>query len=1139
MSKALLVIIAIVALPPSAHTYPSKPVETYDWTVWGAAADTLRSVRAYERLSLGWPFILAQSESVFVDQRMLHKQEYDINYQRGLLRLKVPLSEQAVVRISYTRLPILLAPVYSLREAVFSEPLPSSSAMPAVPAERRREERQPTNLHFGGTKSVSFAFGSNKGSALDQSLKATIEGNLTPSIKVKALLSDNNLPIQPEGNTEELEQLDKVFVEISSDRGKATLGDFSFHNSISKYSSFSRELRGVSTELYAGASSFSLAGASSKGVFRSITFRGREGLQGPYEMMSLGRILGEVILAGTETVYLDGELLARGKNRDYVIDYDIGTITFTPGRLITADSEIALDFQVSQERFERTTTLMGAATERLPAGLEFRFLFARERDDKDRSRAVAIGEEERQVLQEAGDNAAMARTSGVTEVPPGEGEYTRIEPDSILAIPAYYEFNDSTGNFLLSFIETGIGKGEYILGGFSREGKPIYQFKGQAQGNYTVGKKLPLPESTALLTGRLLRSQGEHVNFDLELNVSEYDRNLYSAIGDDDNTGQAGEFRVQLKDLPVKIGKLHVNSSISTINDRFRSLDKTRAWYFYRDWNLENVPLRGTEYLSEIQSVFQRGQSIELDYSLGQIDREDFSGMKHEGKFHLAQSLDRAVKGRVFTTDVEGASEKRTRQHGNIMLSYGIWAVVPTVTYAAEEYLVTALAAADSGIAYDLMRVGLAKRQPKSYSFSFDYEERNTEEVLDEARGWEKTRLNRTLKGMVSSNAGSMAHGELQVIHRSQDDYRFDNKSTSDLARVKGFLWFKQLGFRSDVDYEISQNQTRTLKKTVIFVGEGRGDYNAQGEPVGKGKGDYMLVFLPTTETVPTRSVDFTYRLNWRNAAKLRSVQPADGIWSWIAANVSLDQTISVKEESRFEPAWKIYFLVPAALQRNNSTLYGITSLRQDWSLLNGYKNVSLTVRYQREDEEENRFEGVSEDRFFGAHSLRIDRSITQRLTLVSEAKRELRRREGEGLLRGAGSSYDVNKWSILGGAGVRFTAGSTVDIDLEASTEKDAQSQAEQRAISLKPRFTWRIAQSISLFGRYEVTRFSEKSGIAVKPAFFSSAGDTHRWSVAPNVRLAQRITLLATYQGRSEKTFTGKQIVDHDFKIETRAYF
>lgn len=1111
----------------------------YDWTDWGAVTDTLRSLQPYERASLSWPFIRSESESVFVDQRLLGKQDYDINYQRGLIRLKIPLAEQSVVRVSYTRLPILLDPVYSLREIEFGEALPGPAAGPAVRAGKAEQSRPPTNLRFGGTKSVSFAFGSNKGTSLDQSLKATIEGNLTQSIRVKALLSDNNLPIQPEGNTEELEQLDKVYVEISSDRGKATLGDFSFHNDISRYSTFSRELRGASTELLAADSRFLLAGASSKGVFRSVTFRGRERLQGPYELLSSGRVLGEVILAGTETVYLDGELLRRGKNRDYVIDYDNGTITFTPVRLITADSEIAVDFQVSQERYERTTTLMGVETRHLPAGLQLRFLFARERDDKERPRAAAIGDEERQVLAQAGDNPLLARTGGVTAVPPGEGEYIYIPADSAAGRPGYYQYDDSTGAFLLSFIETGVGRGDYVLGGFTPQGRPYYEFAGEGKGNFAIGKQLPLPESLALFTGRLLRLQGDHINFDCEYNVSEYDRNLFSELDDGDNVGDAGEVRLQVKDLPAGIGRLDLNGSVSTINDRFRSFDKARSWYFYKDWNLENVPLDGREVLAEFRSGFHRQKSVMLDYSLGRIEREDFSGVKHEGTFHLEQEKDRSLDGRLFATDVEGRGEKRSRDHGDVSFSYGLWAVVPSVAVSTEEYLVRAQAKADSGIAYDLVRLRLAKRNPRKYAFAVDYEERNTEEVLQDSTGWDKTRRDRTIKGLISSNTGTTMRGELQVIHRTQDDYRFGGQTTSDLARMKGMLWFENLGLRSDVDYEISQNQTRTLKKTVVFVGEGQGDYNAQGEPVGKGKGDYLLVYLPTTETVPTRAVDFALRLTWKPASKFRSDRPAGGLWSWIQSNVSLDQTLSVEEESTYDPAWKIYLLVPSALQRNNTTLFGITSLRQDWSFLNGYEGISLNLRYQRDDEEENRFEGVNEERFYEQYALRIDRSLSQLLSVVAEGKRSLRRRGGRGIPSGTGSAYDVEKWSLLAGTGLRFSAGGTADMDVEISTEKDSQSQAQQDAISFKPRFTWRIARSINVFGRYEMTRYTEKSGVSIKPIFFSSSGNTHRWSLSPNVRLSQRITLVATYQGRSEKTFTGKQIVDHDFKIETRAYF
>jgi hypothetical protein len=82
-------------------------------------------------------------------------------------------------------------------------------------------------------------------------------------------------------------------------------------------------------------------------------------------------------------------------------------------------------------------------------------------------------------------------------------------------------------------------------------------------------------------------------------------------------------------------------------------------------------------------------------------------------------------------------------------------------------------------------------------------------------------------------------------------------------------------------------------------------------------------------------------------------------------------------------------------------------------------------------------------------------------------------------------------------------------------------------------------LRKSLNLFGRYELVRFLGDEHIGVRPFFFSYKGSSHRWSSTLNIKWTKIISFLTTYQGRSEETFSGRRIVEHDFKIETRAFF
>ena len=195
--------------------------------------------------------------------------------------------------------------------------------------------------------------GSNQGLKLDSGLRMQISGRIADKVDVIAALTDQNTPIQPEGNTQSLQEIDKVFVQIKSDRFEAVLGDYELTFQDGEFGRYARKLQGAMGTVDSGNSSVTFSGAVSRGQYTTNQFSGIEGNQGPYQLKGNQGQTEIIVLAGTEKVWINGEQMTRGENNDYVIEYGNGQLTFTRNRLITDESRITVDFQYSDQRFRR------------------------------------------------------------------------------------------------------------------------------------------------------------------------------------------------------------------------------------------------------------------------------------------------------------------------------------------------------------------------------------------------------------------------------------------------------------------------------------------------------------------------------------------------------------------------------------------------------------------------------------------------------------------------------------------------------------------------------------------------------------------------------------------------------------------
>ena len=447
------------------------------------------------------------------------------------------------------------------------------------------------------------------GSEFTGGLRMQIQGNLGPDLQISGVLSDQNLPIQPEGNTKTLDEIDKVYLQVNHDNFLVTAGDIDVSYSSGKFMNIDRKMIGLNNNFKYKEWSGSAVFAGSKGKLNQVEFKGVDGKQGPYKLTSGDGSRDIIILAGSERVWLNGMRMVRGENNDYTVDYAIGELTFMPRHLIYFDSDIYVEYQYSDAQYNRS--VLGTSMKRnLRNKGNIQLNWLREFDQ-----ALAgedqIDSEIINLFNNVGDKDVQI--SGATQ--DTSGAYVFVD-----SIYVFDPADTILGNhFNVAFTYDGFS-GEYARK-VTINGTLYYEWMGnndldqmrQTMDLYSPVRKLVKPESQQMVQVVSYHQLNDWMNLSLELAISDHDQNSYSSVDDADNQGIGHE--VELSGQKIPLGeKIFFGYQVSdwSRTGRFHTLQRDRSVNFNQDWN---IPVSGQER-ERLRNV---GATLTID-SLGAVN---------------------------------------------------------------------------------------------------------------------------------------------------------------------------------------------------------------------------------------------------------------------------------------------------------------------------------------------------------------------------------------------------------------------------------------------------------------------------------------------------------------------------------------
>ncbi len=829
------------------------------------------------------------------------------------------------------------------------------------------------NLTYNGSFGRGISFGNTQDAVVTSNLNLQLSGYLADSIEIAAAITDNNIPIQPDGTTQQLNEFDRIFLQFKKKNWQLNLGDIDIRQNQNYFLNFYKRLQGASFDITQNFSKNSynrtlVSGSVAKGKFTRNIFNGQEGNQGPYRLQGANNEFFFVVLAGTERVYIDGELLQRGEDRDYVINYNTAEITFMPARMITKDRRIQVEFEYADRNYLNANLYLYNET-KLNDKIKIKLAAFNNSDAKNSPINQSLNQQQKTFLGALGDsvNYAFYPVSSIDSFSVGKILYKKIDTvfnggthDSIYV----YSTNPDSAIYNLSFIDIGQGNGNYVPDFNGANGK-VYKWvapiNGQRQGRFEAATFLVTPKKQQIVSLGMDFTPSKNTLLMTEVAMSNYDVNTFSKKDKGNDKGFGA--KVNLKNNHPLSRKRVLNSELGYefVEATFKPIERLRNVEFTRDWGLPLVVNPADEHMYQATLGLSDAKGNSLRYQLIGYNRSDnFNGFRNvinqnqklknwqfNNQLSLTNSSSALDKGYFFrpTLNVSRIFPKLNNY-------------VVTLSYALEHNEMrnkrTDSITAQS-FSFQTIQAAIKSDVGKENRWGLIYFNRNNEYPFgkDLVKTDRSNNLNLFVELLKSSKHQfrlTSTYRKLEIIRPDATNQKSDNSLLSRAEYIvnewKGFL-------TGSILYEIGAGQEQKRDYSYVEVPAGQGeftwnDYNADGIQqlnefeiaIFPDQAKYIRIFTPTNEFIKanyntfnytvalnprsiinlstgTRLQKFIARINLQSSLQINKKEQADGLVQFNPFKTPINDTslitlnqiyVNTLSFNRFSSKWGLDF---------------------------------------------------------------------------------------------------------------------------------------------------------------------------------------------------------------------------------------